>query len=96
MEKIAVIVGMAIVTFIPRVLPLLKPLKREPVFLKYIPVAVFSSLVFPELLLSDQGTLTFDSETLAGIAAFIVAWKTRNLLVTMIAAIAVLYVLTTL
>ena len=87
------IAGMSIVTLLPRLLPMLHNISSEFRYLKYVPVAIFSSLVFPELLLNEHRMLTFDIETVAGIAAFLVAWRSRNLLLTMLVGVAVLYIL---
>jgi len=93
MEIALIVLGMAVVTYLPRVLPMLKSLDPEFGFLKYIPVAIFASLVFPELLLNEHRVLAVDYETLAGLVALVAAWKSRNLLLTMLAGLAALYVL---
>ena len=77
-----VVVGMTIVTYIPRMLPLvfLQDIKlpakvRE--FLEFIPVAVLSALVFPGILSSTGST---SSALVGGIAAVILAKFELNLL----------------
>lgn len=100
MDQIAlitlVIIGMALVTYIPRLIPLLNPLKPELKFLKYVPVSLFAALVFPELLLNQNQALTIDAETLAGCVALLAAWRTKNIIFTMIAGLFVLYFVKTL
>ncbi len=78
-----VVVGMTIVTYIPRMLPLVfwqhieLPAKvRE--FLEFIPVAVLSALIFPGILSSTGSAL---SALAGGITAVILAKFELNLLV---------------
>ncbi len=85
MEITAVIVGMAIVTFLPRLLPMLKPIKPN-LIMRYIPISIFSAIVFSELVTSDL-------KVLAGILTFLVAWRSKNMLLTIGFGIAVFYVL---
>jgi len=60
--------------------------------LRFVPPAVLSAIVFPELLIqSGQFNLTWTNfHLLAGILAVIVAWKTKNTLLTILAGMAVL------
>ncbi len=77
---------MAAVTYIPRLLPLwlltVKPLPPLVVsWLRYVPVAVLSAMLLPDLLLVE-GALDFSARNLFLWAAFptlLVAWKTRSL-----------------
>lgn len=86
---ILMIVGMVIVTFIPRVLPLAllgnKELPEKVVlWLSYIPAAVLAALLAPSILLQD-GTLYLSLENTALIAFFptlLVAYKTKNIFYT--------------
>ncbi len=66
------------------------PLQRA---LRFVPVAIFVSLVVPELLLaSGQLHLAVSNAKLwAGIAAIATAWRTRNTLLTLLAGMAVLH-----
>jgi branched-subunit amino acid transport protein len=54
--------------------------------LHYVPPAVFSAIVFPELFLRDEVlTLSLDnSRLLAGLVAVLVAWFSQNTLITII------------
>lgn len=63
--------------------------------LHYIPPAVFSAIVFPELFLRGGSLyLTFDNHRLlAGLIAVLVAWITKNTLITIIAGVIALFVL---
>jgi branched-subunit amino acid transport protein len=63
--------------------------------LHYVPPAVLSAIVFPELFLYD-GTLNLSLENyrlLAGLAAVLVAWFSRNTLVTILAGMVALFLL---
>ena len=63
--------------------------------LHYVPPAVLSAIIFPELFLHD-GTLNISLENtrlLAGLLAILVAWFSRNTLITIIAGMAALFLL---
>lgn len=63
--------------------------------LHYVPPAVLSAIVFPELLMpNDQLDLSLGNERLlAGLVAILTAWFTRNILLTILAGMAALLVL---
>lgn len=81
------IVGMALVTILPRILPLLLLSTASlpgwlRIWLEYIPVAVLAVLLVPSLLIKD-GHLNFSQENLylwAALPCLWVAWRTRSLL----------------
>lgn len=63
--------------------------------LRYVPPAVLSAIIFPELLMPG-GTLNIGWGNLrlfAGLAAALVAWRTRNVLLTIAVGMGVLYLL---
>ena len=63
--------------------------------LHYVPPAVLSAIIFPELFLRD-GTLDLslgNTRLLAGLFAILVAWITKNTLITIIAGILALFLL---
>ena len=63
--------------------------------LRYVPPAVLSAIVFPELFFYD-GTLNLSLDNirlLAGLVAILVAWISRNTLVTIIAGMLALFLL---
>lgn len=63
--------------------------------LHYVPPAVLSAIVFPELLLPN-GTLDFsftNYRLLAGLIAMLIAWWTKNTLVTILVGMVALFVL---
>lgn len=66
--------------------------------LRYVPPAVLSAIVFPELLLpGGQFDLSFgNGRLIAGILAAVVAWRTKNVVLTIVTGMAVLYILTAL
>lgn len=89
-----VILGCALVTFIPRVLPLVFLSKVKlpewgEKWLNQIPVAVMSALLAQGLLITNNKVSIFDNiiKLLAALPAFIIAIKTKNLLVTVVVGI---------
>lgn len=89
-----IILGAALVTFIPRVLPLML-LSRITIpewgmrWLNYMPIAVMSALIAQELFI-DEGrfaVLSANVELIAALPTFWVAVKTRSLLGTVITGI---------
>ncbi len=63
--------------------------------LHYVPPAVLSAIIFPELFLRD-GVLDVSMENtrlLAGLIAMLVAWFSRNTLITIIAGMVALFAL---
>ena len=88
------IVLMALVTYIPRVLPVTvfrKPIKSRFVrsFLDYTPYAVLGALTFPEVFYSTGNYVS----ALAGTAvAVLLGYFRRSLVEVAVAAIAVVYV----
>ncbi|MBC15516.1 MAG: branched-chain amino acid ABC transporter [Desulfovibrio sp.] len=79
------IVGMTLVTYIPRFVPVLALASRtlpEPLirWLSYVPTAVLSAMLVPSLLLKDA-SFDFSMENYflwAAIPAFILAWRTKS------------------
>jgi branched-subunit amino acid transport protein len=80
------ILGMMLVTYLPRLAPVwflssrsLPPLARR--WLRLVPVAVLSALLFPSLLMQGgQVNTRWDNLfLLAAIPAALVAWRTRSL-----------------
>jgi branched-subunit amino acid transport protein len=97
---ILILAGMALVTYLTRVLPLLAltEIKMSPLllcWLSFIPVAVLGALLGPELLLQG-GKLNFSFSNyhlLAALPSFIVAVRTRSLLWTVVAGMGVVVLL---
>jgi len=68
------------------------PLQRA---LRFVPPAVLTAIIFPELLMHD-GSLDIslgNARLLAGLLAAVVAWRTRNFLLTILVGMAALLVL---
>ncbi len=63
--------------------------------LHYVPPAVFSAIIIPELLLSNDALdLSFaNTRLLAGILAIVTAWYSRNTLFTILVGMAALFLL---
>ena len=63
--------------------------------LHYVPPAVLSAIIFPELFL-QEGTLNVsldNTRLLAGLVAIAVAWRSKNTLITIIAGMIALFLL---
>lgn len=80
---------MALVTYIPRVLPIAvfrKEIKSKFIksFLHYVPFAVLAALTFPDILGSTGKTITAVAGT---IVALVLAYMGRSLIVVAIGAI---------
>jgi branched-subunit amino acid transport protein len=90
LDLFLLILGMAAVTYIPRALPFFTKLSVERYgFLKFIPVAMFASLSFPQLFVE------FDPEkTAAAFFAVIVAYKTKRMLFTILIGVGLFYLFT--
>lgn len=89
MEKLWIIAAMGAVTYLPRALPLavLAQMKIPEGFirwLRFVPVAVLAALLAPELLMHDGAfDLSLNNHyLLAAVPCFLVAAKTKNLLLT--------------
>jgi|LSQX01.1.fsa_nt_gb branched-subunit amino acid transport protein len=99
-KTVIVILGSALVSFLPRFLPMyyLTRQKIPPLvtaWLRYIPVAVLSALVVPGILTSD-GRLFFSFENsylLATIPAVITAVFSKNMVLTIIVGMAAVFLL---
>ncbi len=66
--------------------------------LYYVPPAVLSAIIFPELLMPG-GTLNVspgNPRLLAGALAVVIAWRTKNALLTILSGMAALWILQTL
>mgnify|MGYP000846995758 FL=1 len=101
MERLTlVILGCAVVTFLPRFLPMyiltrLKIPKVVVAWLSYIPVAVLAALVVPGIMAPEHKiNLTFtNAYFIAAFPAFFIAWRTKNMLLTVVGGMAVVFLL---
>lgn len=84
---------MALVTYIPRVLPIVvfrKEIKNKYIksFLRYVPYAVLGALTFPDIFSSTGNIITAICGT---IVALFLAYKEKSLVVVAIGAILTVY-----
>jgi branched-subunit amino acid transport protein len=96
-ELIWVIVGMGLVTYIPRMLPLvmfhtnnLHP--RLQGILKNVPFAILGALIFPNVLNINPDSYFYG--VIGAAAAFIAAWLNLNVILVVLSSILVLYAYT--
>ena len=63
--------------------------------LRFVPPAVLTAIIFPELLLPEgRLDLSLGNERLiAGLLAILIAWRTKNVLLTILAGMALLLLL---
>ncbi len=95
MNELLIIVGMALVTIAIRY-PLLALLGKlslpEPIFraLKYVPPAVLTAIIVPAMLFkNDELVVSYTNDYLiAGIISVVVAWRSKNLLLTIVVGMA--------
>lgn len=98
-EFLTLVLACALVTALPRVLPLVLLSRFElPAWvtdwLRFVPVAVLAALTAIEVLMPGGKALALHAPSLAGIgAAFSVAVATRSLLGTVAAAVAIYWLL---
>jgi branched-subunit amino acid transport protein len=93
------IVGMTLVTYLPRLLPVMLMSSRAlprllEVWLSYVPSAVLAALVAPSLLV-DQEQISLNSGNVflwASIPTVIIAWKTKNLFLSVFSGMAIVAV----
>lgn len=99
-EIICLILGVAALTFLTRfafavAFKKLASLPKWNRWLMYVPVAVFTTIIVPALLL-PRGWLDlsiYNEYLIAGVAAVLVAYKTRNLAGTVVVGIATVLLL---
>jgi branched-subunit amino acid transport protein len=91
MNEVLLIAGMALVTFLIRYPPLAilgrvtlpETLIRA---LRYVPAAVLTAIIVP-MMLMPEGTLDLNFSNaflMAGIASTFIAWRSKNLLLTIV------------
>ncbi len=92
------ILGLALTSFVPRA-SFITLFARWPVpalvqrALRYVPAAVFSAILVPELVLSAGSVHAGldNPRLLAGILAGVIAWRTRNTLLTILTGMLALH-----
>ncbi len=84
-EMLAIIFGMAVVTFLPRFLPMAFLTRwvipeRVKMGLGYIPTAILSAIVFPILFFNGSGEVAFQPHSvLSALSVFIFSWRLKHL-----------------
>lgn len=90
------IIGMGLVTFATRAVPLLSVRgsldARYERWLRYVPPAILSALVAPALV-APQGSLTIGPTLLTGLIGALVAWRTHSMALTIVIGLAVFWAL---
>ena len=98
MNELFLILGMMLVTFAVRY-PVLALTSRITLpsgllrTLRYVPPAVLAAIVLPEMFFNTQGALDINTDNaylIAGVFSFIVAWRTKNTLITIVLGMGVL------
>ncbi len=95
-----IMIGLAIGTFLIRVSFILLLGKRQvpPLLaksLRFIPASILSALVVPQILTRNSALqISFTNpQLLAGIVAGVVAWRTKNVLFTILSGMVMLWIL---
>ncbi|MGC9325484.1 MAG: AzlD domain-containing protein [Desulfomonilia bacterium] len=92
------VLGMGLVTYIPRWAPLayltgrnIPPVMVE--WLRFIPASILSALIFPSILIDTRvgGISLFRSEFIVAIPTFFIALKTKSLALTVITGMMMYY-----
>lgn len=88
-----IIVGCALVTFIPRIIPFIvirniKLPNNVAKWLSYIPICIFTALIVESFIMEDESLLAIDWRVLsASIPTLLVAIWTKSLSITVIVGI---------
>jgi branched-subunit amino acid transport protein len=98
-NEIALVAGMALVTFTVRypVLALVSKLTLPATLmraLKFIPPAVLTAIIVPAILAPTEQGIDFsltNDYLIAGIVTVLIAWRTKNLLLTLAIGMAALW-----
>jgi branched-subunit amino acid transport protein len=94
-------IGLGILTFLIRFsfIALLDRWQAPPLVqraLRFVPVAVLTAIIVPELMLLPNGSFNpnlLNPRLLAGIVAVIIAWETKNVILTIVIGMIVFWVL---
>ncbi|MFP4477398.1 MAG: AzlD domain-containing protein [Desulfatibacillaceae bacterium] len=88
-----IVLGMGLVTYIPRLLPLLFFSRRDVPdwfadWLEFVPPAILSALLIPSLVAADTGIDFTRRELWVALPTFAVSWFTKSLGGTVLAGMA--------
>lgn len=61
--------------------------------LRFVPPAVLAAIILPELLIRENHFLPANPRLLAGVVAAGVAWRTKNVILTIVVGMAVLIII---
>jgi branched-subunit amino acid transport protein len=97
MDQVWLVLGMAAVTYIPRMLPffLLEKIRLSPFwkrFLRFIPFSALGALIFPEILFS-VGKGKMIEALLATLLCAGLAWFRVNVVIVVLAGITAVYLM---
>jgi len=101
MEELTILIfAMAAVTYLPRFLPMyvlsrLEIPKAFILWLRYIPVAVLAALIVPGITTVERQVHISlgNSYFFASIIAFLVAWRSKNMMLTVTVGMGVVFLL---
>lgn len=90
-----VIAGMALVTYLPRILPFylfskMNLSKKMMLFLKCIPYTALGALILPDVFSAVEGNNA--ASLIGAVTAVVLTYLFKNMIVTVIGAIAAVYV----
>jgi branched-subunit amino acid transport protein len=94
-SNLMVIAGMALVTYLPRILPFylfskMNLSKRMMLFLKCIPYTALGALILPDVFSAVEGNNA--ASLIGAVTAVVLTYMFKNMIVTVIGAIAAVYV----
>ncbi len=94
-SNLMVIAGMALVTYLPRILPFylfskMNLSKRMMLFLKCIPYTALGALILPDVFSAVEGNNA--ASLIGAVTAVVLTYLFKNMIVTVIGAIAAVYV----
>jgi branched-subunit amino acid transport protein len=98
-EMLVLFIGMGLVTYLPRMLPLVilsgRKLPQWLIdWLDLIPAAILSALLAPALITGGEPrVLEIRPELIVSIPVFILAWKTKSLVGTVLAGMALFWLI---
>lgn len=98
-QFILLILGMAFVSYLPRVIPMMYFSKREIPqwfhdWMKYVPAALFAALFFKDVFIVDHSfSLITNIKVLAAVLVMIVAYKTKSMGLSVVAGLGSLLLL---
>jgi len=94
---VLLIVGMAIVTFLPRFIPLAFLTRwvipeKVKMGLEYIPIAIMSAILFPMLFANGERAFQIQPQyIITAIPVFVFAWKMKNVWLSIILGMAIFW-----